>query len=380
MFYSILSGFYIVDTVCNISYHPQNGGQRYKTTCDDEEDLEEPIDQSNYDSEREYDPPSYHRNIMGGGGHDEYDNSRYPPQPAATASKQPPQRRATITKQATIPERDVERGQQPDIDLERPPGPAPDYSVAEHHQQPWAYQYPPPPPAPTDYSRAATQQQQQQGHIIPSLPPGQQRSPQRPKQSYTNHPRGAGMPPGEHGGIPRTPVDPMVHMLPPRPPQVATTSTETDPRLVGGSAPSAGTGRKLPQIPRGYVRAGVRPTIPCEPHYPSSFHASFDEGGEASTVVGNVVGSELCPPPYGSNPHLSATAGSGPTIAGGGGPSPHTVYESYHQQFRQLKRQQTSPMGSARQLPMAPFGHRRTASSSSFGGYHEQPTDLMSPG
>ena len=195
--------------------------------------------------------------------------------------------------------------------------------------------------------------------------------------------------PGEHGsgGIPRTPVgiDPMVHMLPPRPPQVATTSTETDPRLVGGSAPAGAGGprRKLPEIPR-IAKMGVRPTIPCEPHYPSSFHASFDEGGEASpaAVVGNVVGSELCPPPYGSNPHLSATAGSGPTIAvtGGGGPSPHTVYESYHQQFRQLKRQQSSPMGSARQSPMAPFGHRRTASSSSFGGYQQPTTDLTSPG
>ena len=226
-----------------------------------------------------------------------------------STSKQPPQRRPTITKQATIPERDVERGQQqlPDIDLERYPGstalpvnPA-DYS----EQQPWAYQYPPPPPAPTDYSRTAPQQQQQQqSGIIPSLPP-QQRSPQRlPKQSYTNHPRTG----------PSIGMDPMVHMLPPRPPQVATTSTETDPRLVGGSS-AAGPRRKLPEIPRN-VRAGIRPTIPCEPHYPSSFHASFDEGGEAA--LGNVVGgggSELCPPPpYGSNPHLSsATAGSGPT-------------------------------------------------------------------
>ena len=75
---------------------------------------------------------------------------------------------------------------------------------------------------------------------------------------------------------------------------------------------------------------------------------------------------------------FSLFSGHSATMAGGG-PSPHTVYESYHQQFRQLKRQQSSPMGSARQLPMAPFGHRRTASSSSFGGY-QQPTDLTSPG
>ena len=75
---------------------------------------------------------------------------------------------------------------------------------------------------------------------------------------------------------------------------------------------------------------------------------------------------------------FSLFSGHSATMAGGG-PSPHTVYESYHQQFRQLKRQQSSPMGSARQLPMAPFGHRRTASSSSFGGY-QQPADLTSPG
>ena len=83
----------------------------------------------------------------------------------------------------------------------------------------------------------------------------------------------------------------------------------------------------------------------------------FDEGGEAVGIEGR----------YLSNPSL-----------GPAGQAPHTVYESYHQQFRQLKRQQSSPMGSARQLPMAPFGHRRTASSSSFG--HHQPTDLPSPG
>ena len=42
------------------------------------------------------------------------------------------------------------------------------------------------------------------------------------------------------------------------------------------------------------------------------------------------------------------------------------VYESYHQQFRQLQRQHSSPMGQSgsRQLPMAPFGHRRTQSGS----------------
>ena len=80
MFYSTLSGFFIVDTV---TYHPQNGGQRYKTTLDDEEDLEEPIDQSNYDSEREYDPPSYHhRNNTT----DEYVD-RYPPPASTTHSE-----------------------------------------------------------------------------------------------------------------------------------------------------------------------------------------------------------------------------------------------------------------------------------------------------
>ena len=100
--------------------------------------------------------------------------------------------------------------------------------------------------------------------------------------------------------------------------------------------------RKLPEIPRS-AKLAPRPAIYPEPHYPSSFHSSFDEGGAEVQIQ------------HSSNPHLSTCV-----------PAP-TIYESYHQQIRHntLQRQQTSPMGT-RQLPMAPFGHRRTASSGSF--------------
>ena len=46
-------------------------------------------------------------------------------------------------------------------------------------------------------------------------------------------------------------------------------------------------------------------------------------------------------------------------------------YDFYHQQYRKIQRQHSSPMAS-RQLPMAPFGHRRTASSGSFDIFQEQ--------
>lgn len=36
--------------------------------------------------------------------------------------------------------------------------------------------------------------------------------------------------------------------------------------------------RKLPEIPKSAKLQVIRPTIPPEPHYPSSFHSSFDEG------------------------------------------------------------------------------------------------------
>ena len=114
-------------------------------------------------------------------------------------------------------------------------------------------------------------------------------------------------------------------MLPPRPMDQHQVQPQ-QPTL----APSSGGRRKLPEIPRS-AKLPHRPHVPHEPHYPSSFHSSFDE--------------DMAPPM--SN-------------------LPPTVYESYHQQFRQLQRQQSSPMGSNRQLPMAPFGHRRTASSGSF--------------
>lgn len=108
------------------------------------------------------------------------------------------------------------------------------------------------------------------------------------------------------------------------------------------------TRRKLPEIPKS-AKMVHRPAIYPEPHYPSSFHASFDEGQEG------------LPPNFqhhSSNPHLSVNV----PVASANAP---TIYESYHQQFRQLQNKHSSPMGS-RQLPMAPFGHRRTASSGSF--------------
>lgn len=131
---------------------------------------------------------------------------------------------------------------------------------------------------------------------------------------------------------PRTPMvveQPLTRILPQRPPPFVAEHVITQPR------------RKLPEIPK-QAKLTVRCVVPPEPNmYPSSFHSSFDEG-DAATVM------------HHSNPQLTS------------GQPPHTVYESYHQQFRQLKRQHSSPMGS-RQLPMAPFGHRRTASSASFG-------------
>ena len=117
--------------------------------------------------------------------------------------------------------------------------------------------------------------------------------------------------------LPPRPLDQHQVQGPPMPPPVIT--------------PSSGGRRKLPNIPRS-AKLPHRPHVPHEPHYPSSFHSSFDEDMAPS------MGSNL----------------------------PPTVYESYHQQYRQLQRQQSSPMGSNRQLPMAPFGHRRTASSGSF--------------
>ena len=121
---------------------------------------------------------------------------------------------------------------------------------------------------------------------------------------------------------------PPPRMLPPRP-----LEHQPPPPPPGPVAPSTGGRRKLPEIPRS-AKLPHRPHVPHEPHYPSSFHSSFDE--------------DMAPPP--SN-------------------VPPTVYESYHQQFRSVQRQHSSPMGSNRQLPMAPFGHRRTASSSSFTGH-----------
>ena len=147
--------------------------------------------------------------------------------------------------------------------------------------------------------------------------------------------------------------------------------------------------RKLPEIPK-LAKLAHRPAIPPEPHYPSSFHSSFDEGDLSLMQLPNAAASS-------SNPHLSSV----PAV-----PPPHQhqlqhhpgsttmqmnpVYESYHQQFRQhqqqLHRQHSSPLGMqqqqqtamlptpSRQLPMAPFGHRRTASSSNF--VH----DMTSPG
>ena len=79
---------------------------------------------------------------------------------------------------------------------------------------------------------------------------------------------------------------------------------------------------------------------------------------------------------FGSNSHLSSTTVPANTATAAAraaadnaaqiqGMNP--VYESYHQQFTQLQRQHSSPMGQSgpsRQLPMAPFGHRRTQSGS----------------
>ena len=126
--------------------------------------------------------------------------------------------------------------------------------------------------------------------------------------------------------LPPRPLDQHQVQGPPMPPPVIT--------------PSSGGRRKLPNIPRS-AKLPHRPHVPHEPHYPSSFHSSFDEDMAPS------MGSNL----------------------------PPTVYESYHQQYRQLQRQQSSPIGSNRQLPMAPFGHRRTASSSSF----TQPDEMGKP-
>ena len=77
---------------------------------------------------------------------------------------------------------------------------------------------------------------------------------------------------------------------------------------------------------------------------------------------------------FGSNSHLSsttvpanaATAAARAAADNAAQMSMNPVYESYHQQFRQLQRQHSSPMGQSgsRQLPMAPFGHRRTQSGS----------------
>ncbi len=131
-------------------------------------------------------------------------------------------------------------------------------------------------------------------------------------------------------------------MLPPRPSAFLEHPSPTVPSSAGPP-----TRRKLPEIPKS-AKLSHRPAIPHEPHYPSSFHSSFDEGQEAQSLH-----------QHSSNPHLSSSNVPAPTI-----------YESYHQQFRQFHRQQSSPMGS-RQLPMAPFGHRRTASSGNF-AHHDQ--------
>ena len=244
---------------------------------------------------------------------------------------QPPtkQRRPTITKQTTIPERDVERGRA-EIDSAKQ-----DYP--QDPTQPVYYNYP----------------LDKQPTIVPSLPPTLPSSMQQR----------AAITPGAPREFTRTPmVEPMTRMLPPRPHMDDSPGMPPDRRQFGGSAP---TRRKLPEIPKS-AKLTSRPPVPQEPHYPSSFHASFDEGGETAGIEG----------PYFSNPSL------------GPGQTPHTVYENYHQQLRQMKRHGSSPLGSARQLPspmgsssrqlpMAPFGHRRTASSSSFGHI---PPELISPG
>ena len=254
------------------------------------------IEPSNYeDSEREHeyenfrndpplyrnDPPSFRNDQQIRNTKDEYER--------------PPlkQQRRSITKQATIPERDVERGHPDDVDMEHPgPGSVtkPDYS-----EQPRYY----------DYSRDP-----QHSTIVPSVPPPQK--PQRmPAQTYRAE--------YSRTQVASGPVEPMTRMLPPRPHIIET---------IGGSA-TPPLRRKLPEIPRGISVRGIRPhAIAHEPHYPSSFHASFDEGGEA-VGIGD---------PFHSNPHLPGS-GSGP------GQPPGTIYESYHQQFRQLNRQMSSPIG-----------------------------------
>ena len=85
---------------------------------------------------------------------------------------------------------------------------------------------------------------------------------------------------------------------------------------------------------------------------------------------------------FGSNPHLSSLT-TVPSAIGGqptGQEGKHLIhhdsdttsgYDFYHQQYRKIQRQHSSPMAS-RQLPMAPFGHRRTASSGSFDIFQEQ--------
>ena len=76
---------------------------------------------------------------------------------------------------------------------------------------------------------------------------------------------------------------------------------------------------------------------------------------------------------FGSNSHLSSTTVPANAAARAAADNAaqiqgmNPVYESYHQQFTQLQRQHSSPMGQSgpsRQLPMAPFGHRRTQSGS----------------
>ena len=144
----------------------------------------------------------------------------------------------------------------------------------------------------------------EQPAILPSLPPSLAASslpPQTAPQQQQQRPQAAST--GGYRDYTRTPIvpDPMMRMLPPRPhmvetahqqqqrPQAASTGVymerpqaesapvymNVDSRMAsGGSAPVR---RKLPDIPK-TAKIGVRPTIPHEPHYPSSFHASFDEG------------------------------------------------------------------------------------------------------
>ena len=150
-----------------------------------------------------------------------------------------------------------------------------------------------------------------------------------PARPFIDHPGPAAQPP------------------PPPPP-----SQQPPPQPLPASA-GPPTRRKLPEIPK-FAKMVHRPAIPPEPHYPSSFHASFDEGHE---------GGHLGYHHGGSNSHLSSSSATAVPAQSHMNP----VYESYHQQLRQhqLTRQHSSPMGS-RQLPMAPFGHRRTASSGNF--------------